>query len=131
MFPIETNADSPSPRASAASSSASPSAPDWDEKPMLPLGAERAAKVAFRRGPATAMPRQFGPIRRAPWARTSASSCSCRSAPSLPTSAKPAEMTTSARTPLRSASSAAASTCSPGTAITARSTGSGISATEA
>ena len=56
---------------------------------MLPLGAERAAKVAFRRGPATAMPRQFGPISRAPWARTSASSCSCRSAPSLPTSAKP------------------------------------------
>ena len=98
---------------------------------MLPLGAERAAKVAFRRGPATAMPRQFGPIRRAPWARTSASNCSCRSAPSLPTSANPAEITTSARTPLRSASSAAASTCSPGTAITARSTGSGISATEA
>ena len=107
-----------------------PSAPDWDEKPMLPLGAERAAKVAFRRGPATAMPRQFGPISRAPWARTSASSCSCRSTPSLPTSAKPAEMTTSARTPLRSASSAAASTCSPGTEITARSTGSGISATD-
>ena len=98
---------------------------------MLPLGAERAAKVAFSRGPATAIPRQFGPISRAPCERTSASSRSCRSAPSLPTSAKPAEMTTSARTPLRSASSAAASTCSPGTEITARSTGSGISATDA
>ena len=42
MFPIETNAERPSPRASAASSRARPSAPDWEEKPMLPLGAERA-----------------------------------------------------------------------------------------
>ncbi len=50
LFPIETNAERPSPRDSAASSSASPSAPLCDEKPMLPLGAERAAKVAFRRG---------------------------------------------------------------------------------
>ncbi len=76
---------------------------------MLPLGAERAAKVAFRLAAAVAIPRQFGPIRRAPWARTSASSRSWRSAPSLPTSANPAEMTTSARAPERNASSAAAS----------------------
>ena len=51
---------------------------------MLPAGAERAAKVAFRLGPATATPRQLGPISRAPCERTSASSCSCRSSPSLP-----------------------------------------------
>ena len=67
---------------------------------MFPGGAARLAKVAFRLGPATEIPRQFGPMSRAPCARTSASSCSCRSAPSRPTSANPAEMTTSAH-PLR------------------------------
>ena len=36
LFPIETNADRPRPRASAASSSATPSAPLCDEKPMFP-----------------------------------------------------------------------------------------------
>ena len=66
LLPIETNAESPSPRDSAASRSARPSAPLCEEKPMLPAGAERAAKVAFRLGPATAMPRQLGPISRAP-----------------------------------------------------------------
>ena len=50
----------------AASRSARPSAPLCEEKPMLPAGAERAAKVALRLGPATAMPRQLGPISRAP-----------------------------------------------------------------
>ena len=55
-----------------------------------------------------------GPISRAPCARTSASSRSWRSTPSLPISAKPAEMTTRARTPLRSACSAASSTAAPG-----------------
>ena len=67
---------------------------------MFPLGAERAAKVAFRRGPATAMPRQFGPIS-ARAVRThkrqqlllSLVLLRCR------LSANPAEMTTSARTP--------------------------------
>ena len=78
LLPIEMNADRPSPRDSAASSSARPSAPLCDENPMLPAGAERAANVALRLGPATAMPRQLGPISRAPYERTSASSCSCR-----------------------------------------------------
>ena len=56
----------------------------------------RAGRRRSRSGsaPATAIPRQLGPISRAPCARTSASSRSWRSAPSLPTSAKPAEMTT-------------------------------------
>ena len=79
MLPIETNAEKPRPRSEAFSSSASPSAPLWDEKPILPAGSARGAKVAFRPWPGTAMPRQFGPTSRAPCARTSASSCSCRS----------------------------------------------------
>ena len=130
MFPIETNAERPRPRGSAASSSARPRAPLCDEKPIEPGAALRAAKVAFRLGAADARPRQFGPMSRAPCARTAASSCSWRSRPACPTSAKPAEMTTSARTPARSASSAAGTTASAATAITARSTVSGISATD-
>ena len=77
------------------------------------------------------MPRQLGPIRRPPYARTRASSSSCRALPSAPTSAKPDEITQSARTPAASAASAASTTCAPGTQITARSTTSGSSATEA
>ena len=70
LFPIETNDESPSPRASAASRTAIARAPLCEENPMLPLGAKRAAKVAFRLVPATAIPRQFGPISRPPLART-------------------------------------------------------------
>ena len=39
---------------------------------MFPNGTAFRAKVAFSDEPATAMPRQFGPISRPPWARTSA-----------------------------------------------------------
>ena len=48
-------------RADACSSSASPSAPLCDEKPIAPGGSARGAKVAFSAAPTTAMPRQFGP----------------------------------------------------------------------
>ena len=93
---------------------------------MLP-GGERVRARTSRSGPAAAekMPRQFGPISRAPWARTRASSCSWRRTPSIPVSANPAEITQSARVPFRSAASASASTASPGTQKTARSTGVG------
>ena len=79
-------------------------------------GARAGAKVAFRPRPGTATPRQLGPTSRAPCARTSASRRSCRSRPSSPVSAKPAEITHRARTPWRSASDAASSTCSAGQA---------------
>ena len=71
MFPIETNAESPRPRDSHASSNASPSAPLSEEKPMLPGGAEREANVASSRTAAEEMPRQSGPRSR-PRARGSA-----------------------------------------------------------
>ncbi len=130
LLPIDTNADRPRPRCSDCSSSARPSAPLCDEKATRPAGNARRANVALRRFPVDAMPRQFGPIRRAPWARTSASSSSWRATPSVPVSANPAETTHSARIPARSAERAASITCSPGTQITASSTGSGISPTE-
>ena len=56
---------------------------------MLPAGKLCGAKVAFRPGPAEKIPRQFGPISRAPCARTRASSWSWRRMPSMPVSAKP------------------------------------------
>ena len=56
-------------------------APLWDEKPMLPRGPSARRRSRSGWGPATAMPRQLGPISRAPWARTSASSCSWRATP--------------------------------------------------
>ncbi len=66
MFPIETNAERPRPRGSAASSSARPRAPLCDENPIEPGAALRAAKVAFRLGAADARPRQFGPMQPRP-----------------------------------------------------------------
>jgi hypothetical protein len=95
---------------------------------MFPGGNEWGANVAFRPTSAEKIPRQFGPTRRAPWARTLASSSSWRRVPSIPVSAKPAEMTQRARVPLRSAASASSSTESAGTQKTARSTGPGTSA---
>ena len=130
LLPIETKAEMPSPRPSARSSSARPSAPLCDENPMRPVGNARGAKVALSPTAVEAMPRQFGPTSRAPCARIMASSCSWRSRPSGPISAKPAEITQSAFVPLRSASSAAASTCSPGMQTTHRSMWSGISSME-
>ena len=49
-------------------------------------------------------PRQFGPISGMPAARTLSRSLASSAAPSCPTSLKPAEMTTSAFTPLAIAS---------------------------
>ena len=131
LLPIETNADSPSPRAAASARKARPSAPLCDEKPMLPAGMAAGPNVALRRAAEAATPRQLGPISRPPCDRTSASRASWRCAPSAPVSANPAEITHSARTPRRSAASAASITRSAGTAMTARSSGSGTSAIEA
>ncbi len=128
LLPIETNDERPSPRPSAASRSASPSAPLWDETATFPGGSALGPNVAFSRAADTAMPRQLGPTSLAPCARVTASNSSCLRSPSAPTSAKPAEITQSAFVPARSASSAASSTCSPATQITARSIESSISA---
>ena len=100
LLPIETNAERPRPRAGACSSSARPSAPLCDEKPIGPGGerARRERRVQRRPGDGDARG-SSGRSRRAPCARTSASSCSWRRAPSLPISANPAEITQSARIP--------------------------------
>jgi len=111
---------------------ASPRAPDWDMNPTRPGRGTVGPKLASRhtRGSVLTMPRQLGPIRRMPAARQTASSSRWRSAPSGPISAKPAETTTMARTPLAAQSRAAWTTEGAGTASTARSTGPGTSSTD-
>ena len=130
MFPIEANAEKPRLRSAAFSSSASPSAPLCEEKPIRPGEcARREGRV--QAAPGTAIPRQFGPTSlRAVRADEREQPLLAR-APSGPFSANPAEMTQSARTPRPSAAEAASITCSAGRQITARSTWSGISATAA
>jgi hypothetical protein len=75
-------------------------------------------------------PRQLGPTSLTPDARHSSSSSRWRSAPAPPISAKPAEMTTSARAPAATHSRATDITRGAGTTITARSTGAGRSLTD-
>ena len=66
LLPTDTNAERPMRRSAARSRTASPSAPLCEEKPTLPRGRARGPNVAFSCGPAAAMPRQFGPSKRAP-----------------------------------------------------------------
>ena len=122
-LPAETKVDRPSPRRSAAASSAVPSAADWLKKPTRPGRGSSGASVALSRTPGSvlAMPRQFGPISRMPWLRTARSSAACASAPAGPASAKPADTTTSPCTPAAAQSSTTPGTASAGTATTARS----------
>ena len=99
-----------------------PTPPDWTPTPAMPAAGWRAANVASRRMPGTAMPRQFGPTSRMPWRRQQSSSApvAARSSPEL--------ITTSAPTPRSPHSSAIRSTAAAGTASTARSTGPGSAA---
>ena len=109
------------PRPAAASMTARPSAPLCEENPIEPHGGALAAKVAFSRGSATAIPRQFGPIMRAPCRRTKTSSCSCRSMPSIRPRRSPPRSRRAATNALPECPLCASSTRPPGTQMTARS----------
>ncbi len=111
---------------------ATPSAPLCEQSATEPGGGMRGAKEAFSRtsGCVWMSPRQLGPTMRIPPRRTASISSACRVSPSPPTSAKPAVMTTSARTPASAHSSTTPGTTGAGTARTARSTGSPIASTE-
>jgi hypothetical protein len=128
-LPIEAKVETPRLRSPARSISASPSAPLCERKPTLPAGGIAGAKVALSRacGDVFRIPRQFGPIKRMPAARQISTSSRCRTCPSSPTSANPAEMTTTAGTRLAAHSRATSATAPAGTAITARSTSPGTS----
>ena len=131
LLPTETNADRPRPRWEASSITARPTAPLCDEMATFPGSNWRREKVAFIIGPDANTPRQFGPTMRAPCERTSASRSASALAPAGPVSAKPAEITQTAFAPAPSASATAPCTAPDGTAMTARSTRVGSSATDA
>src|SRR5512144_1216350 len=109
-----------------------PRAPDCDTNAAAPNGGIEGAKVALSdtAGSAFSTPMQFGPTMRMRWRCTISTSCRSAAAPASPTSLKPAEITTRPRTRLVPHCSATVGTCSAGTTITARSTGSGISRTD-
>ena len=130
-LPSEAKVETPIPRASANSIRARPRAPLWVAKATLPATGSSGAKLTFSpcSGSVSRMPRQLGPISLSPASRQTASSSCSRSGPSSPISVKPAERTTRLLAPLATHSRAVSATASALTAITARSTSSGISAT--
>ena len=131
LLPIDTNADMPRPRWEASSITARPTAPLCDEMATFPGSNWRRENVAFIFVAAAKTPRQFGPTMRAPCERTSDSRSASAFAPAGPVSANPAEITHTAFVPAASASATAPWTAPDGTAMTARSMGTGSSATEA
>jgi hypothetical protein len=100
-------------------------APLCDSIPMPPGAGQVGAKVALSAtaGSVLSTPRQFGPTSRIPELRTSATRSRCAARPASDTSAKPAETTTTPRTPARAQSRTTSGTAAAGTATTARSTG--------
>ena len=109
-----------------------PRAPDWLMKLEGPGGGMVGAKVAFSETPSSVLrrPMQLGPTSRIPKSRQTPASRRSRSAPSGPTSLKPAEMTTTPFTPFSPHSRTTSRTCSLGTTTTARSTGPGMCPTD-
>ena len=116
---------------SACASMASPIAPDCDTKATGPGRGKLRENEAFRRTPAMAfcMPMQFGPIRRMPCRRALATMRASTAAPFGPVSLKPAVITTTPPTRFRAHCARVRGTSSFGTAITARSTRSGMAVT--
>ncbi len=109
-------------------------APLWLTIAMGPIARSASrkgeAKVATSREGRWATPWQLGPMMRSPLRAARAPSRACAARPASPTSAKPLLKTMAACTPLAAAASSASSTRSAGTTTTARSTGSGIAASE-
>ncbi len=68
LLPTDTNPPIPRQRISAASSTASPIAPDWLSRDVLPGGGTARLKVALNRASAVPLstPVQFGPTSRTP-----------------------------------------------------------------
>jgi hypothetical protein len=126
--PSETTALKPTFSRLLQSSTAVRSAPLWLTNPTVPGEEIPAAKVAFRPVGGRITPRQFGPTIRIPFARAVARIWRSSSAPSAPTSLKPAEMMTTALTPAAAHSSTVAGIVVAGVAMT---TSSGTSGSDA
>ncbi len=88
-LPTEAKDETPRPRRWAASSSATPMAPDWQKIPNPPRSGGTGASEAFSgcSGSVLIRPNAFGPITRMPAARAWRTSARWRSRPSGPVSA--------------------------------------------
>ena len=127
---MAANDEAPRPASPMWSSSAPPIVPDSDRRATGPGRGLGVAKVAWSRtaGSVLMTPRQLGPSSRTPKRRAARSVAADRAVPSGPDSAKPAEMTMTACTPLRPHSSTMPGTSAAGTTTMARSTGPSTSA---
>ena len=126
---METKLEMPQPARAAWSSTAMPTAPDWEATASRPaagstvagrVGAKVAASRTF--GSVLSTPRQFGPTSRMPCARASRTSSARAARPAASVPSNPELSTTAARTPAAPASASTSGTALAGTAITARST---------
>ncbi len=127
LLPSETKCEKPRPTSRAASSIATPTAPEWEPNATAPGSAGAGVNDASMRTSLAVLitPMQLGPIIRTPAARTRPSIARSTRAPASPPSRKPAVMTTRPPTPTPRHSSIAAGTASRGTITTARSGGPG------
>ncbi len=131
-LPAEMKEESPAPRRCSPARRAIPIAPDWVKSPIRPAAGICGASEALSRTSSAVlmMPKALGPMIRMPYERACRTSRRCRSRPSGPLSAYPAESTTRPRTPCSPQSATASGTRSAGTATIARSTGSPMAPTE-
>ena len=107
------------------SSNAKPSEPLCETIPTVPAGGHTGAKLAFMEisGAVLMTPMQLGPSMRMPDERTICRKRLSTWRPSAETSPKPAEITTTLRTPARAHSLMESSTAAAGTAMRAISNG--------
>ncbi len=105
-------------------------APLWDINATSPALGETGSNVALIPWCGIMIPRQFGPVILIPCLRAISTTLSSRTAPSPPISRNPAVTMTARRTPFSPHSSITPGTSRAGTAMTAQSTGPGISTTE-
>ncbi len=133
LLPSETSEPMPRSSSRARSASTMPTPPDCVATARSPSGGRQPVKVAFSRTSEWLLitPRQLGPTRRMLRSRASAASSRWSPAPSAPSSVNPELITTALGTPASAASATAPSTWAAGTAMIARSTGSGRSAKDA
>ena len=127
LLPMLTSLEKPTASERAQSTSEVQIAPDWLMTPILPFGGILRAKVAFSGRAVFIMPRQLGPSSLMPPACALSTASRSSFLPSIPTSLNPAEMITAPATPRPASSDTVSGTCTAGTTITARSSGSGTS----
>ncbi|MCY1357427.1 hypothetical protein D9M69_439200 [compost metagenome] len=132
-LPVMTMLDRPISAACAAMTRWPPYAPDWLTMltPPARTGPRAMLEAKLPTKPVWMLtrPSAFGPSRRMPVRRATASSSSWRAMPSPPTSAKPALKRMAARVPRSPRAVTTSSTCGAGTATMAMSGTSGRSAT--